>query len=79
MSICIVPCSPVVLDLLSVPEVCERGVSLDIVGLADALGLGAVQLGNSHLLVVLEIGAELLPGGGQFLEDEKREENNFPT
>ena len=63
------PCSPVDLHLLSVPEVGERGVSLDLVALADAAGAGAVKLGDLGGLGVGELGGELIPDGGEFLKN----------
>merc|ERR1719323_2874749 len=62
-----IPGSFVVLNLASVPEVRESGVSLDLVLLADGLGLGAVKLGDLHCLVLLEFLGELIPGRGQLL------------
>ena len=63
-----VPSSSVDLGLLSVLEECEGGVALDLVVLADALGLGAVQLGDLYVLAVGEVLGQLIPGGGEFLK-----------
>ena len=52
---------------LKSPEVGVSGVALNLVLLADGLGLGAVQLGDLHRLVLLELLGELAPGGDQLL------------
>ena len=49
------------------PEICESGVDLDIIVLADRMGLGAVQLGHFHCLIFLKLLGKLIPGGGQLL------------
>lgn len=73
------PGAPVDLDLLSIPEVGEGGVALDLVGLADGAGLGAVQLGDLDVLRVGEVGGELVPGGGEFLEKGKERKKWIKT
>ena len=49
------------------PEVGQGGVTSDLVLLADTLSLGAVQLGDLHLGVGLELLGQLVPDGSQLL------------
>ena len=49
------------------PEVSECWVASHLVLLADTLGLGAVQLGNLHLGVGLELLGQLVPDRDQLL------------
>ena len=49
------------------PEVGQSWVTSDLVLLADALSLSAVQLGDLHLGVRLELLGQLIPDGSQLL------------
>ena len=55
----------VVLDLLAVSEVLDGGVSTDTILLANSLVLGAVNLDDLEVTVVLV--GEIVPGGGKTL------------
>ena len=59
------------------PEVSECWVASHLVLLADTLGLGAVQLGNLHLGVGLELLGQLVPDRDQLLTVTTPGKDNF--